>query len=49
VAGNEAYHWILDFYHAARQAARRDVPNAKIVAEDMGKRFYRRRKTPTEG
>jgi hypothetical protein len=44
LAGNEAYHWILDYYHATKQAAARDVPNAKIVAGDLGKRFYRPRK-----
>jgi hypothetical protein len=49
LAGNEAYHWILDFYHAARQAAARDVPNAKIVADEMGKRFHRGKKKPMEG
>jgi hypothetical protein len=42
VAGNEAYLWVLDFYHAVKQAAARDVPNAKIVAEDLGKRFQNR-------
>jgi hypothetical protein len=44
LAGNEAYHWILDYYHSAKQAAVRDVPNAKIVAGELGKRFYRPRK-----
>jgi hypothetical protein len=39
LAGNEAYHWMLDFYHSVKQAAGRDVPNAKIVADDLGKRF----------
>ncbi|MDR2483282.1 MAG: hypothetical protein LBD08_06585 [Treponema sp.] len=42
LAGNEAYHWILDYYHSARQAASRDVPNAKIVADELGKRFKSR-------
>jgi hypothetical protein len=42
LAGNEAYHWILDYYHSARQAANRDVPNAKIVADELGKRFKSR-------
>jgi hypothetical protein len=46
IAGNEAYHWILDFYHSARQAASRDVPNAKIVAGEMGKRFQHTKKKP---
>lgn len=45
-AGNEAYHWMLDFYHSAKQAASRDVLNAKLVASELGKRFYRSRKHP---
>jgi hypothetical protein len=48
VAGNEAYHWMLDFYHSAKQAASRDVPNAKIVAEDLGKRFQNRGRKPSK-
>jgi hypothetical protein len=44
VAGNEAYHWMLDFY----QAAARDVPNAKIVADELGKRFQNRGKKPSK-
>jgi hypothetical protein len=48
VAGNEAYHWMLDFYHSAKQAAARDVPNAKIVAEELGKRFQTRGRKPSD-
>ncbi|MDR1106800.1 MAG: hypothetical protein LBL44_10630 [Treponema sp.] len=48
VAGNEAYHWALDFYHSAKQAAARDVPNAKIVAEELGKRFQSRGRKPAK-
>ena len=44
LAGSEAYHWMLDYYHAVKQAAVRDVPNAKIVAGELGKRFHRGRK-----
>jgi hypothetical protein len=48
VAGNEAYHWMLDFYHSAKQAASRDVANAKVVAEDLGKRFQTRGRKPAK-
>jgi hypothetical protein len=46
VAGNEAYHWVLDLYHSCKQAAARDVPNAKIVAGELGKRFENRGRKP---
>ncbi|MDR2901316.1 MAG: hypothetical protein LBV20_07350 [Treponema sp.] len=42
LAGNEAYHWMLDYYQGVKQAAARNVPNAKIVADEMGKRFQRK-------
>ncbi|MDR0645395.1 MAG: hypothetical protein LBG05_10930 [Treponema sp.] len=45
LAGSESYHWMLDYYHSAKQAAARDVPNAKVVAEELGKRFQRGRRT----
>jgi hypothetical protein len=48
LAGNEAYHWILDYYHSARQAASRDVPNAKIVADELGKRFHHGKRKPKD-
>jgi hypothetical protein len=48
LAGDEAYRWMLDYYHSAKQAAGRDVPNAKIVAGELGKRFYRPRKKSRE-
>jgi hypothetical protein len=49
LAGDEAYHWILDYYHSAKQAAARDVPNAKLVAGELGKRFYRPRRKSKDG
>ncbi|MDR0525656.1 MAG: hypothetical protein LBG90_07285 [Spirochaetaceae bacterium] len=48
VAGNESYHWVLDFYHSCKQAANRDVPNAKIAAEELGKRFQTRGRKPAK-
>jgi hypothetical protein len=48
VAGNKAYHWMLDFYHSTKQAAGRDAPNAKIVAEELGKRFQNRGRKPSK-
>jgi hypothetical protein len=44
LAGDEAYHWMLDYYQAVKHAASRDVPNAKVVADELGKRFRRNRK-----
>ncbi|MDR3114981.1 MAG: hypothetical protein LBU25_05615 [Treponema sp.] len=49
LAGSEAYHWMLDYYHSVKQAAARDIPNAKLVAEDLGKRFRRGRRQAKEG
>ncbi|GHV27561.1 hypothetical protein AGMMS4952_09460 [Spirochaetia bacterium] len=46
LAGNEAYHWALDFYNSAKHAAGRDVPNAKIVAAELGKRFQGQGRKP---
>jgi hypothetical protein len=48
LAGNEAYHWMLDYYQGVKQAASRNVPNAKIVAEELGKRFQRSRRRTKE-
>jgi hypothetical protein len=44
VAGNESYHWMLDYYQSAKQAAARDIPNAKVVTEELGKRFHHGRR-----
>jgi hypothetical protein len=49
LAGNEAFHWMLDYYHSAKQAALRDVPNAKIVAGELGKRFQKSRRGAKTG
>jgi hypothetical protein len=46
IAGNEAYHWMLDFYHSCKQAASRDVPNAKVASAELGKRFQNRGRKP---
>jgi hypothetical protein len=48
LAGSEAYHWVLDFYHSAKQAAVRDVPNAKIVAGELAKRFQNQGRRPSK-
>ncbi|MDR0539449.1 MAG: hypothetical protein LBG74_02945 [Spirochaetaceae bacterium] len=48
LSGNEAYHWMLDLYHSCKQAASRDVPNAKIVADELGKRFQNRGRKPSK-
>jgi hypothetical protein len=48
VAGNEAYRWMLDYYHAAKHAASRDVPNAKVVDEELRKRFHHGRRPHKE-
>jgi hypothetical protein len=48
-AGHEAYHWMLDLYHSVKQAAARGVPNAKIVEEELAKRFQRGHKPHKDG
>jgi hypothetical protein len=39
LAGSEAYIAALSYYNTAKEAARRDVPNAKSVYEDLRQRF----------
>jgi hypothetical protein len=48
LSGSESYHAILDLYHSAKQAATRDIPNAKLVATELAKHFHhpRSRTTP---
>lgn len=39
VVGSEAYVAALSFYSSVRDAAKRDVPGAKAIYEDLQKRF----------
>jgi hypothetical protein len=39
VAGSEAYHGALAFYHNTQAAAKQDVPGAKAIYEDLKTRF----------
>ncbi|MDR1112158.1 MAG: hypothetical protein LBL18_00125 [Bacteroidales bacterium] len=38
-AGSEAYQAALVFYNSVKTAARQDIPGAKAVYEELGKRF----------
>jgi hypothetical protein len=39
VAGGEAYHAALAFYHNVQAAAKDDIPGAKAIFEDLKNRF----------
>jgi len=39
MAGSEAYIASLSFYNSAKDAAKRDIPGAKAVYEDLRLRF----------
>lgn len=39
VVGSEAYVTALSFYNSVRDAAKRDVPGAKAIYDDLQKRF----------
>ena len=42
LSGSEAYAEALAYYQAVKQAAKRNVPNARTVYEDLRKRFERK-------
>jgi hypothetical protein len=39
VAGSEAYQFALVFYNSVKMAARQDIPGAKVIYEELKKRF----------
>jgi hypothetical protein len=39
VAGSEAYHAALAFYHNVQATAKDDIPGAKVIFEDLKTRF----------
>jgi hypothetical protein len=39
LAGSEAYTAALAYYNSVKQAAKMNVPNAKTIQEELGKRF----------
>lgn len=43
-AGAESYLNALTYYNSVKMAARIDVPNAKSISEDLGKRFVKTKK-----
>ncbi len=45
LAGSEAYEAALSFYSSVKQAAKVNVPGAKGIADDLGKRFEKSRST----
>jgi hypothetical protein len=47
VAGSEAYHGALAFYHNTQAAAKQDVPGAKAIYEDLKTRFPRGKRKAT--
>lgn len=42
-AGSESYSHALQYYNSVKQAAKLDVPGAKVIYEDLSKRFERKR------
>jgi hypothetical protein len=41
LAGSDAYTAALAYYNSVKQAAKMNVPNAKTIQEELGKRFER--------
>jgi hypothetical protein len=44
LAGSEAYVAVLSYYNSVKEAAKRDIPNAKTIYEDLRQRFPSRLK-----
>ena len=54
LAGNHAMEFALAFYHTVKMAARRDIPGAKVIFEELKPRFLsrklkRRKAAPGDG
>ena len=47
LSGSEAYQAALTYYNSVQQAAKMNIPNAKAIAEDLGKRFVKASVKPT--
>lgn len=45
MAGSEAYVAALSFYNTVKEAARRNIPGAKAIFDDLKKRFEQSHKT----
>lgn len=41
LSGSEAYQAALTYYNNVKQAAKMNVPNAKNISDDLGKRFVK--------
>lgn len=41
LTGSEAYQASLTYYNSVQQAAKINIPNAKVIADDLGKRFVK--------
>lgn len=41
LSGSEAYQSALTYYNSVKQAAKMNVPNAKNISDDLGKRFVK--------
>ena len=48
LSGSEAYAEALAYYQAVKQAAKRNIPDAKAVYQDLRKRFGRKSNEGTE-
>lgn len=46
LSGSEAYTAALSYYQSVKQAAKIDIPGAKVIYEDLGKRFPGKIQTP---
>lgn len=44
LSGSEAYQAGLTYYNSAQQASKMNIPNAKGIADDLGKRFVKESK-----
>jgi hypothetical protein len=42
LAGSEAYVAGLTYYGASKEGVKRKYPNAKVIVDELGKRFYSR-------
>ncbi len=44
LAASEAYTGVLSYYNCVKEAARRRIPGAKMIFEDLKKRFEKKKK-----
>ena len=50
LSGSEAYGEALAYYQSVKQAAKRNIPDAKVIYQDLRKRFEKKASSePAEG